>query len=63
MTRLRWHRLVDARTGRQWLAGFDLASIVDMHWRLAQKGFETRIVSRWLPLPPGCTPPTPEPGP
>lgn len=46
--RLRWHRLIHTVLGTQMAASSNLASLIDLKWRLAQAGIPTRLVSEWL---------------
>lgn len=51
MTRLRWHRLFHGILHCQMSAGPDLASLIDLKWRLARAGIATYLVSEWLECP------------
>lgn len=45
---VRMHRLIHDILGCQMGAGFDLADITDMYWRLTKGGIPVHIVSEWL---------------
>jgi hypothetical protein len=44
---VRWHRLLHAVLQCQLHASPDLASVIEMQWRLAQDGIATHVVSEW----------------
>ena len=49
--RVRWYRLMHASLPRQMAAGATLKSVVEVQWRLARAGIQTRLVRDWIDIP------------
>jgi len=55
--RVRWYRLMSTSPALgQLAAGFELARIADLYWRLSRRGIRATIEHGWLELPAGCDP-------
>jgi hypothetical protein len=48
---VRWHVLTFDVLGTQAFASWDLASVTDLKWRLAQGGIATTLTSQWVTFP------------